>query len=92
MEISGGEMVVVVMGDTAPHPTGPQCPLTGIQLQKELQALKESFNNFSSSTLTEFRRLDSHGELGGMAGTLSMYVYPYRLAGHGAGSAVGVCS
>ncbi|XP_038182924.1 asialoglycoprotein receptor 2 isoform X1 [Arvicola amphibius] len=32
-----------------------------IQLQEELRTLKESFNNFSSSTLMEFSALDSHG-------------------------------
>ncbi|XP_057631637.1 asialoglycoprotein receptor 2-like [Chionomys nivalis] len=32
-----------------------------IQLQGELRTLKESFNNFSSSTLMEFSALDSHG-------------------------------
>lgn len=32
-----------------------------IQLQAELQTLKETFSNFSSSTLMEFRALGSHG-------------------------------
>lgn len=47
-----------------------------MQLQKEFLTLKESFSNFSSSTLMEFGALDSHSEFGGVAGTLSMYVYP----------------
>ncbi|XP_076792570.1 asialoglycoprotein receptor 2 isoform X2 [Arvicanthis niloticus] len=32
-----------------------------MQLQEEFRALKEDFSNFSSSTLMEFRVLDSHG-------------------------------
>lgn len=44
-----------------------------MQLQEEFRALKEDFSNFSSSTLMEFRVLDSHGELDGVTGTyLSM--------------------
>lgn len=40
-----------------------------MQLQEEFRALKETFSNFSSSTLMEFRALDSYGELDGIAGT-----------------------
>ncbi|XP_036054321.1 asialoglycoprotein receptor 2 isoform X1 [Onychomys torridus] len=32
-----------------------------MQLQEEFRTLKENFSNFSSSTLMEFRALDSHG-------------------------------
>uniref|UniRef100_A0A8C9AC66 Asialoglycoprotein receptor 2 n=1 Tax=Prolemur simus TaxID=1328070 RepID=A0A8C9AC66_PROSS len=34
---------------------------SGTQMQVELQALKETFSNFSSSTLTEVRALGAHG-------------------------------
>lgn len=48
-----------------------------MQLQEEFRTLKENFSNFSSSTLMEFRALDSHGELGKMTGTLSIgTLYP----------------
>lgn len=59
----------------------PNVSRQGMQLQKEFWTLKETLSNFSTTTLMEFKALDSHGELGRVAGPCSSC----RFDGRGSG-------